>query len=170
MHRFRRNRLALSILMLSAVVTAVPVMGQDSADNKDEKPAVKKPDFPPVSKVTEDYTEVKVQDGKSPFFRLWTNEKDGSVLAELPKDYASSTARYFIAPTVSGGEAFAGLQSDAFYVYWKKYGKRVALIAENLDIKGSDEESKSSVKRIFTDKVLLSVPIVAMDKGKGPGH
>ena len=69
------------------------------------------------------------------------------MLAQLPKDYASPTARHFIAPTISGGDVFAGLQSDAFYVYWKKYGKRVALVQENLEIKGSDEESKSSVKR-----------------------
>jgi len=127
-----------------------------------------KSDFPAVSKVTKDYEEIEVQGGGTAFFRLWKNEKEGDLLAELPKNYDTAGTRHFIAPTVSGGEEFAGLQSDDFYVYWKRYGKRVALIAENLSVKGSDEESKSSVKRIFTDQVLLSVPIVAMDKGKGP--
>jgi hypothetical protein len=86
----------------------------------------------------------------------------------LPKDYASSKTRHFIAPTVSGGEVFAGLQSDAFYVYWKKYGKKLALVQENLTIKGSDDESKSSVNRLFTDRVLLNLPILTMPKGQGP--
>ena len=42
------------------------------------------------------------------------------------------------------------------------------MIQENLSIKGSDEQSKSSVKRLFTDKVLLSLPIVHLTKGQGP--
>ncbi len=37
----------------------------------DEEKEEKKTDFPAVSKVTEDYTEVQVQDGTTPFFRLW---------------------------------------------------------------------------------------------------
>ena len=121
-----------------------------------------------MDKVTEGYTEVKVQDGTRPFYKLWKNTKNGNMLAQLPKDYASSKTRHFIAPTISGGEEYAGLQSDAFYVYWKAYGKRVALVQENLTIKGSDEQSKSSVNRLFTDKVLLSMPILAMPKGGGP--
>ncbi|MEM7783200.1 MAG: zinc-dependent metalloprotease, partial [Planctomycetota bacterium] len=128
----------------------------------------KRPEFPPLSKITEGYEEVKVEDNTTPFFKLWKNDKTGNMLAQLPKDYASSKSRHFIAPTVSGGEVFAGLQSDAYYVYWRQYGKRVALIQENLEIKGSDDESKSSVKRLFTDKVLLSVPILTMQKGGGP--
>jgi hypothetical protein len=137
------------------------------AESKDEKPEAKKPDYPPLSKVTEGFTEVKVEDGSTAFFRLWKNS-DGRVLAELPRDYAAPTTRHFIAPTVSGGEEFAGLQSGDFYVYWKKYGKQVALVAENLSIKGSDDESKASVKRIFTDQVMISVPILAMESGHGP--
>lgn len=133
-----------------------------------------KPEFPKLEDVTKGFSEVTVKalesDGnrkpKPPYLQLWKNDKTGQMLAQLPKDYA--TARMFIAPTVSGGEEYAGLQSDAFYVYWKRYGKRVALIQENLSIKGSDDESKSSVKRLFTDQVLLSMPILAMGKGNSP--
>ena len=162
MRRYRRSQLVVSSCLFTIFAVAVPVSAQTAT------PEAKKPDFPKVSDVTKDFTEVKPQDGTTSFYRLWKKDKDGSMLAELPKDFASTKSRHFIAPTVSGGEQFAGLQSDAFYVYWKKFGKRVALIAENLSIKGSDDESKSSVKRIFTDRVLLSVPILAMDKGKGP--
>ena len=59
--------------------------------------------------------------------RIWKREKDGQMLAELPKDFARSTHRQFIATTVSGGEIFAGLATDDFYVYWRKYGKKSRL-------------------------------------------
>lgn len=121
-----------------------------------EKP---KPEFPSLEKVTEDFTVVEGDGGS--FYNLWINKKTGQVLAKLPKDYA--TARHYIAPTVSGGEIFAGLQSDSKFVYWRKFGKRLAMMEENLSIKGSDAESKSSVNRLFTDRVLLDVPILAMD-------
>ena len=157
-----RFQSGVCILMLT-LLAALPAWAQDSKPEKK-----KKPEFKSVADVTEGYTEIEVQDGSTPFFRMWKKDSTGSLLAELPADYASSKTRHFIAPTVAGGEEFAGLQADSFYVYWRKYGKRVALVAENLSIKGSDEESKSSVKRLFTDRVMLSVPIIAMDSGKGP--
>jgi len=163
MHKVRRWPLAASVATLLALVGTSFVSAQE-----DEKPKMPKPEYPPLSKITDGYTEVKVQDGTSAFYKVWHNKKTGQLLAQLPKDYASSSTRHFIAPTISGGETYAGLQSDAFYVYWKKYGKRIALVQENLNIKGSDEQSKSSVKRLFTDKVLLSLPILTMQKGGGP--
>jgi hypothetical protein len=162
MLRIRRFSLAICA-MLFATLAANLADGQDT-----KKPTPPKPEYPPLEKITEGFTEVKVQDGTSSFFKLWTNKKTGHMLAQLPKDYASSKTRHFIAPTVSGGEVFAGLQSDAFYVYWKKYGKKLALVQENLTIKGSDDESKSSVNRLFTDRVLLNLPILTMPKGQGP--
>lgn len=161
MHRVRSRHFAYALTIgfgsLIALAGTTFVSAQDS-----------KSDFPPLDKVTDGYDDVKVQDGTQPFFRLWKHPKNGNMLAQLPKDYASSKTRHFIAPTISGGEEYAGLQSDAFYVYWKSYGKRVALVQENLTIKGSDEQSKSSVNRLFTDRVLLSLPILAMPKGQGP--
>ena len=151
---------------------ASPVWGDDG-DEKEKPTATdkaddekEKEDYPPLKKVIKDYKEVESSDGDTPFYKLWKNEETGVILARLPKNYASSSARQFIATTVSGGERRAGLQADDFYVYWRKYGKRLALMSENLRIKGSDEESKSSVQRLFTDRVLLDVPILAMDGGK----
>jgi hypothetical protein len=55
------------------------------------------------------------------------------------------------------------------YVYWKQYGNRLALIAPNYEYRSSgDPESKTSVNRIFTDRVLLDVPIVTMRPKGGP--
>lgn len=169
MERFRLWSLALCALFIANV--AVSANATVQVPTTQPTPVIKppaKPEFPPLEKITEGYTEIKVQDGTTPFFKLWKNSKNGNMLAQLPKDFASSKTRHFIAPTVAGGEVFAGLQSDAFYVYWKQYGKKIALIQENLSIKGSDEESKSSVDRLFTDKVLLSLPILTMAKGGGP--
>lgn len=130
-------------------------------------------DYPPLDQVTKDFEEVKVQTeegGKEDrsFYRLWVNKKTNQVLAELPKEFAADNHRQFIATTLSGGDVFAGLQSSDFYVYWKQYGKRLALVAEDLSIRGSDDESKSSVKRLFTDTVIVDVPIVGWYPRGGP--
>ena len=128
----------------------------------------KKPDYPPLSKVIEGYTEVKTADGSSPFIRVWKRDKDSQLIAQLPSDFAKSTHRQFFATTVSSGERFAGLQADDHYVFWRKYGKRVALIRENLRVRGSDAQSKDSVNRIFTDRVMLDMPILTMPPRQGP--
>ena len=156
------RKFAFSLLVLSCFTPSFErsTFAEDAV-KKDEKE--KDDDFPTIDVVTKGYEEIKSVDGKKTFFKLWKNDDTGRLLARLPKNFASSSARQFIAPTVSGGELFAGLQSDDFYVYWRRYGKRLALMQENLSIKGSDEESKSSVDRLFTDTVLLDVPILTMD-------
>ena len=130
MQAIRRSAVAVCVCML---------IGGSAPGQSDENKTL---DFPPLDKVTAGYTEVKTDDGKT-FYKVWKNDKTGQMIAQLPKNF--ETGRQFIAPTIAGGETFAGLQSDAFYVYWKQFGKRVALIQENLSIKGSDDESKASV-------------------------
>lgn len=160
MQFIRRFPLASLLYLTLVLISSVSVQADDSV--KPEKP---KPEFPPLEKVTKDFTEVKTSDGSTPYMRLWKNSKTGQMLAELPKNFSKS--KQFIAPTVASGEVYAGLQSEALYVYWKQYGKRVALVRENLSVKGSDAESKSSVDRLFTDRVLLSLPILSKGKN-GP--
>ncbi len=127
------------------------------------------PEYPPFEKVTEGFVKV---DSKSPdkqsLCGVWTREKDGQMLLELPKDFAMK--KYFIALTISSGDKYAGLQSNDFYVYWRQYNKRLALIVPNMNIRSNGEpESKASVKRLFTDTVLLDVPILTMGaRGGGP--
>ncbi len=132
----------------------------------------KKPEYPPLEKVTEGFEEVPLastsSDAKKSFYRLWIDRKNNQMLAELPADNESPTHKEFIATTLSGGDVFAGLQSSDYYVYWKKYGKRLALVQEDLSIRGSDDESKSSVKRLFTDTILVDVPILTMVPQGGP--
>lgn len=126
-----------------------------------------KPDFPPFSEVAKGYTKViSTADGRESLYTVWTREKDGQMLAQLPSNYERS--KYFFAMTVASGEKYAGLQAGDMYVYWKRFDKRLALMAPNYQIRsGGDQESKSSVERLFTDRVILDVPIVAMNGG-GP--
>lgn len=137
-----------------------------SAQEKSEK--AEKPEFPPLAEVTKGFEEIEPMNTEKGFMRVWKREKDGQLLAMLPRDYAGADHRHFIATTVSGGTIFAGLQTADHYVYWKKYGKRIALVREDISIRGSDAESKSSVNRIFTDTVLLDLPILTMVPRGGP--
>lgn len=126
-------------------------------------------DLPTFAKVSEGYEKVPVSDqqSKKGFFNVWKRTKDAQLLAELPKNFA--TKSYFIAMTVSSGDKYAGLQSGDMVVKWRQYDNRLALIAPNLSIRATgDNESKASVKRLFTDKVLLDIPIVAKGAAGGP--
>jgi len=124
-------------------------------------------EYPKVEEVLKDYSPVvSTSDGGRGFYRLWRREKDQQLLAELPKDFANQ--RHFIALTVASGESYAGLQSGEIYGYWRLYDKKLAFIEPNLDIRSTgDDPSKSSIKRLFTDRVLFEVPIVTYMKPDG---
>ena len=151
-----------SILMALAVI----VVGFSSivAGAASSKPAPK-PEFPPLNDVIKGYQKVvSTADDARSFYTIWTREKDGQMLAALPSGYEQK--KTFIAMTVASGDSFAGLQAGDMYVYWKRYDKRLALIEPNIEIKSTgDQESKSSVERLFTDRVILDVPIVTMSGG-----
>ncbi|QEG39913.1 zinc-dependent metalloprotease [Roseimaritima ulvae] len=144
----------LAVLIAGCLLTAASA----SADSL--------PDF---SKVSEGYTEIPSSDQQNfkGLFKVWKNEKESQILGELPKNFASK--RYFLALTVSSGDRYAGLQSGDWVVTWRKYNNRLALIAPNLKIRATGEaEAKASVKRLFTDQVLLDVPILATGPSGGP--
>lgn len=125
-------------------------------------------DLPPFDKVSSGYEEIEVSDqqAKKGLFKVWKNSEQ-QLLGELPKNFASK--RYFLALTVSAGDRYAGLQAGDWVVQWRRYNDRLALIAPNLSIKATGEpEAKASVERLFTDQVLLDVPIMAMGPSGGP--
>src|SRR5437764_400565 len=109
---------------------------------------------------------VSTSDGKPSLFTLYVDRKEARVLAELPKDFEKK--KYFIAMTVAGGEVYAGLQEGDLYVSWKQYGNRLALIEPDLEMRSTgDPESKSSVQRLFTGRVVADVPILAETPSRG---
>lgn len=164
----------LSSKMLNVLlVLAITIAGLSSiAAGADQPSAAKstavkpKPEFPPLDQVLKDYKVVSTAEGEKSLFTIWTRGKDGQMLAALPYDYEKK--KFFIALTIASGEDFAGLQAGDMYVYWKRYDKRLALIEPNIQIRSTgDQESKSSIERLFTDRVILDVPIVTMS-GNSP--
>jgi hypothetical protein len=128
----------------------------------------KKDDFKPFAEVSKDFTQVNSSaDGQPSLYGVWKRDKDGQLLAELPRGWANQ--KHFFAMTVPTGEIFAGLQAGDLYVYWKRFDKRMALVMPNLDVRSTgDPESKDAIKHHFVDRVLIDVPIVAMGPNGQP--
>ena len=164
-----KSKISSTLLILAITITglSLTVAGAEKPPAAKPEAAKPKPEFPPLDKVLKDYKKViSTADGEKSLYDIWTREKDGQMLAALPSGYDSKSRRFFIALTVASGEDFAGLQAGDMYVYWKRYDKRLALIEPNIRIKSTgDQESKSSVERLFTDRVILDVPIVTMSGG-----
>ncbi len=134
--------------------------GNGKANDKDK--------LPPFSEVSKGFRKVvSTADGSASLYNIWIRDKDGQMLAELPRGYERQ--RHFMAMTIAGGDLWAGLQSGDRYFYWKRYDKRIAMIAPNMSTRTTgDQESRSSVENIFTDRVLLDLPIVAMGPSGQP--
>jgi hypothetical protein len=124
-----------------------------------------RPEFPPFPDVIKEFRQVGTPGAT--YYGLWVKDKDAEVLAELPRGFENQ--KFFIATTISAGHPFAGLQNDMAYVYWRRYDNRLALMQPNIEIVGNgDPESKDSVQRLWTDKVLLEVPIVTIGPSGQP--
>jgi len=124
--------------------------------------------LPPWQQVTEGFDKVVSTADGNGLYNVWIKRDTNQLLAELPRGFQRQN--HFIATTVSGGEIFAGLQAGDYYVRWKRFGKdRVALIQPQLQVRASDEPgAKDSVERIFTDRVLVDVPIEAIGPNGQP--
>jgi len=122
-------------------------------------------DFKDFEEVTKDLEKViSTTDGSSPLYELYKDEDTGKLLAVLPPDYASQLV--MIACTVSGGDPQAGVMGPTYYAKWKKIDKQLALIEPNFQARtDGDKQAKDSIERLFTDRVILSLPILSM---KGP--
>lgn len=137
--------------------TAAPVFAQGG---EDEGAKLK-----PLAEVAKGYEKVAAADGS--LYTLWSRKRDGSLLAELPRGWENQ--KYFIAMTMSSGDEYAGLQAGDAYVYWRRVDNRLVMLTPEIETRASEEqEIKSSVKRLFTDRVLLDLPIVAQGPSGQP--
>jgi hypothetical protein len=166
MNKARFMTYSFSKTTLVAICTAL-VASVGSICAQDKKPE-KKPDFPPYADVFKGYRQVVSRGATNKsLMSLWVRDKDGQMLAALPAKY--SKQRFYIALTVASGERYAGLQAGEVYGYWRRYDKRIAFIQPNLAIRSTgDAESRRSVDRLFTDRVLVDMPIVTMLPKWGP--
>ncbi len=148
----------MATLPLTVVWFACSVPAVQAAEN-----------YPPFADVSKEFEEIKSSDqqNSNSLFHMWKRDSDAQLLGELPKNFAGK--RYFIALTVSSGDQYAGLQSGDWVVEFRKYHDRLALIAPNLSVRAEGEaEAKASVKRLFTDEVLMDMPIQTMGPHGGP--
>ena len=148
-----------SALLLATVVATCSLSARAQAPE----------DFPPLADVTKGFDLIASSDQQNPkgLFNVWKREKDAQLLCEIPKQFQGK--RYFIALTVSSGDRYAGLQSGEWVIEWRRYDKRLALLAPNLSVRADGEpEAKASVKRLFTDQVLMDIPILAIGPTGGP--
>ncbi|MBN2592858.1 MAG: zinc-dependent metalloprotease [Sedimentisphaerales bacterium] len=164
-----KSKISSTLLILAIIITMLTSVVTSAEKPPSEKPAAPKPkpEFPPLDQVLKDYEKViSTADGQRSLYEIWTREKDGQMMAAIPSGYISKSKKFFIALTIASGEDFAGLQAGDMYVYWERYDKRLALIEPNIRVKSTgDQESKSSVERLFTDRVILDVPIETMSGG-----
>ena len=150
-----------SVLVAWAVAAACGTCSPLFAQEKEKK------DFPDFKEVSEGFEKVVSTIDDSSFYALWTRQKDGQMLAELPRGW--NTQEHFFAMTVATGEEFAGLQGVDFLAKWKRFDKRLALVAPNLGVRSNgDRESKNAVENIYTETVILDVPIVCMGPNGQP--
>ncbi len=125
-----------------------------------------KPDFPDFEKVSEDTTLVtSMADGSSGLYELYADDETGKLLAVLPRNYEKRLI--MIAATVAGGDEQAGVMGPTWYGYFKKVGKdRLVFLQPNFINRSSgDDQSKESIKQLYTDTVLFDVPIESMKSG-----
>ncbi len=117
-------------------------------------------DLPAWKDVSEGFERVVSTTDPGSFYQVWRNNRDNRILAEMPRGFESQ--KHFFAMTVAGGEIFAGLQAGDLYCYWKRIGNRLALISPQISVRSTgDAESRDSVNMIFTDRVILDVPVVS---------
>lgn len=125
-------------------------------------------DFPPFDKVSEGYRKViSTADGAESMYTLYRNDKENQLLAELPRNFEGR--RFFAAVSIAGGSSFTGWQWNELYCYWRRINDELVLMQPELQYQArGDSEIKSSVVRTYSDRVLLSVPIVTMGPSGGP--
>ncbi|GJM19344.1 MAG: hypothetical protein DHS20C14_15570 [Phycisphaeraceae bacterium] len=138
-------------------------------------PAAAGDDKPTFEKVSEGYTKVAADAGGKAMWTIYRHEKETQLLAELPKDFEGKRVQWIA--TVAAGDPQLGVYSiwhdsvgvPAKTVYWEQRGDKLALIEPNLAYRTSgDAESKSALERIYTDRVVLSVPVLTTGPGGGP--
>jgi hypothetical protein len=142
-----------------ATVPAAPVAQPDPTAQ---------PDFPKIEDVLKGFEKVvSTADGRKSFYTLWSRAKDQQLYAELPKDFGGQ--KHYLALTVASGDDYAGLQAGDLYFYWRSYGKRIAMVTPELSIRSTgDKASQDSIKRLFTDRVILDMPVQTIMPNGGP--
>lgn len=160
----------LTLLMVCglALPVASTALAQEPAPAAPPAPPATPPEFPPFAEVSKGFEKVgSSSDGAPSMYTLYKRDKDARILAELPRNFENQ--KIFIATTYAGGVSNTGIQLNESYCYWRRYDKKLALIEPNTEVRATgDQESRKSGERLYTDRVILEVPIATMGAGGGP--
>jgi hypothetical protein len=149
--------------MAAAVASAI---GFSRASTTSDPPAPH--DKPSADDVLEGFDKVHPSEGGArPMYTLYTRKDSPRVLAELPPDFESQP--FLFGNCLPSGFSVAGIQGDTALYRWKRYDDRLGLVAPRLDVRTTgDLESEKSIDVLYTDRVMLDVPILAEGAGGGP--
>ncbi len=126
-------------------------------------------ELPKFDDVAKDYEKVvSTADGKESLYTVWKRDKDAQMLAELPRNFERAALVHGLHDRRRHADGGCSDPATATSK-WKRFDKRLALIEPNYEVRTTgDLESKTGYARVFTDRVILDVPIVAMGPGGGP--
>jgi len=113
---------------------------------------IRKPDFPPYKKVVEG---TKMLSG---FFNIHFNAKKQAGYLEIPA--ARLKKPFLLATSLAGGSSYTGWQWSDSLVYWTRHKKQLLLVEKNVKFRAkAGTPIGTSVKRTYTDQLILSIPI-----------
>jgi len=123
--------------------------------------------LPPFEQVGEGYEAVISSVGdEGGMYTLYRDDED-NLLIELSSNFEGQPI--LIAYTVSSGINMAGVQVGDIYGHWIRIHDQLVLVQPNLEVKSTgDDQSQSGTARVFTDKVILDVPIISEGPNGGP--
>lgn len=123
--------------------------------------------LPPFDQISDGFEAVVSSiDGQPGMYTLYTDEDD-RVLLELSAGFDGQPI--LIAYTVSSGIGEAGVQIGDIYGYWTRIRNTMVLVQPQLEVRSSgDSQSQSGYDRVFTDRVVLDVPVLSEGPNGGP--
>ncbi|HIB51122.1 MAG TPA: DUF5117 domain-containing protein [Phycisphaerales bacterium] len=123
--------------------------------------------LPPFDQVADGYdTVISSIDGNSGMYTLYRDNED-HLLIEIAPNFEGQPI--LIAYTISSGIGEAGVQIGDMYGFWIRIKDQLVLVQPNLEIKSTgDSQSQSGYERVFTNRVILDVPILTEGPNGGP--
>ena len=123
--------------------------------------------LPPFDSVADGYeTVISSIDGNSGMYTLY-RDSDDNILIEIAPDYENQPI--LIAYTISSGIGEAGVQIGDMYGFWTRIKDQLVLVQPNLEIKSTgDSQSQSGYDRVFTNRVILDIPVITEGPNGGP--
>ncbi len=149
----RSCRLTLVLALYGSLVGLAPIF----ADSEEEK---KSDTLPPAEEVIAGF------ESKPGFFRVYL--KKSELRIEIPRDLDGK--EFFFATSFAGGNYFHGWQWSDHLVSWERFESKLLLVEKDVRHRAdSGTPVGEAVGRTYTDRIVLSLPILGEGKGTGRG-